>query len=232
MDLKNYYKIFFLMLIFLSIGFVIYAKNTPEKSFDNYNYYQKALEDQDQYVDNFALASKDGKFGFVNKQNDFIVSPKYEAAQNTLGDYFFVCKDKEGHKCAYMDKKTKKLLTGFKYIGCGNGDISEGFSEGMAKFVVVDENGEWKTGYIDKTGKEVIPAQYLYGGSFNEELANVELIKNGKKKVGYIDKTGQIVIPAKYSYGSSFKNGVAEVRLNKKIVKIDKKGKILNPNKD
>jgi hypothetical protein len=49
----------------------------------------------------------------------------------------------------------------------------------------VKTGGKW--GFIDKTGKEVIPPVYDYVGAFYEGLARVE--KN--RKCGFIDKTGK-----------------------------------------
>ena len=63
------------------------------------------------------------------------------------------------------------------------------FSEGLAG---VELNGKW--GFIDKTGKQVIPCKYDGVGSFEEGLALVSL--NFKR--GYIDKTGKQVIPCTY----------------------------------
>ena len=49
-------------------------------------------------------------------------------------------------------------------------------------------------GFIDKTGKEVIPIKYDAADNFSEGLARVQL--NGKW--GYIDKNGKEVLPIKY----------------------------------
>ena len=57
-----------------------------------------------------------------------------------------------------------------------------------------------KYGFIDKTGKEVIPIKYDNAWGFSEELANVRL----NNKWGFIDKTGKEVTPIKYDDASSF----------------------------
>ena len=56
----------------------------------------------------------------------------------------------------------------------------------------VEKNG--KRGYIDKTGREVIPCKYADAWDFQEGLALV--VKNGKRV--YIDKTGREVAPFIY----------------------------------
>jgi hypothetical protein len=60
------------------------------------------------------------------------------------------------------------------------------FSEGLA---VVNKLGRW--GYVDKTGKLVIPPRFRLAHQFNGGLALV-MIGN---RVGYIDKSGKFVWP-------------------------------------
>jgi serine/threonine protein kinase len=116
-----------------------------------------------------------------------------------------------------------------------------------------------KVGFIDKTGKEVIPCKYDDAGTFSEGLAAVEfngrwgfIDKTGEEvisckydekwpfseglaavelngKWGYIDKTGKEEIPCKYDYAWSFFEGTAEVQLNGKHGLIDKTGKEIAP---
>ena len=90
------------------------------------------------------------------------------------------------------------------------------FSEGL---VGAKLNGKW--GFIDKTGKEVIPFKYDYAEEFINGLARVKL--NGK--YGFIDKTDKEVIPFKYDDARSFRNGLMAVKLNGKWGFIDKSGK-------
>ncbi|MBQ5814588.1 MAG: WG repeat-containing protein, partial [Flavobacteriales bacterium] len=74
-------------------------------------------------------------------------------------------------------------------------DYVSGFFEGLA----VVEKGE-KKGYIDKTGREVVPCIYDDAWNFSEGLAYVR--KDGK--YGYIDKTGKEIASYKYDYVYDF----------------------------
>ena len=107
---------------------------------------------------------------------------------------------------------------------------TDNFYEGLARLWVYEKDGT-KTGYIDKTGKVVIPAEYGSAWEFSEGLAAVE--KDGK--IGVIDKTGKTVIPFQYSWaehGSSsmakplaeFHEGLATVLQDGKYGYIDKTG--------
>ena len=104
---------------------------------------------------------------------------------------------------AYADECVRPDVYGYDYIDC--------LSEGLARV----EKGEYpnkKFGFIDKTGKVVIPPIYDLAWHFSEGLAGVE--KNGKR--GFVDKTGKVVIPLIYDSAYSFSEGLAVVGKNGK----------------
>jgi len=81
------------------------------------------------------------------------------------------------------------------------------------------ETGEY--GFIDTTGKEVIPQIYDSLGGWSEGLCSVE--KDGKS--GVIDKTGTEVIPlGLYDYVWSVGEGLCGVRKGDKWGFINKQG--------
>ena len=95
------------------------------------------------------------------------------------------------------------------------------FYEGLAR--VEDANGKW--GFIDKTGKVVIPCQWNVALSFSEGLAGV---KDANGRYGFIDKTGKVVIPCQWKWADSFHEGLVLVQDdNGKWHKIDKTGKVV-----
>lgn len=92
------------------------------------------------------------------------------------------------------------------------------FSSGLA---VVKKSGKY--GYIDKMGKDIIPCQYDYAGSFLCGLAVVR--KNNK--YGYIDKTGRNKISYQYDYAENFSHDTALVKDGQKWQYINCKGEVL-----
>ena len=128
------------------------------------------------------------------------------------------------------------------------------FSEGLAPVKLND-----KYGFIDETGREVIPCKYDTICGFNDGLAQVCLNgkwglvdKNGRKviplkydnvclfyegfarvnlsgKWGFIDTTGKEVIPCKYDDAWNFFDGLAPVKLNRKWGYINKTGREVIP---
>ena len=149
----------------------------------------------------------------------------------------------EKDKFGFRIKSTGEVIVLPKY------DNARSFSEGLA---AVKLNGKY--GFIDKTGKEIIPLIYdnVWVWDFNEGLAKVKLNgkwfyidKNGKeiphlnnKSVNFRDdmaktelnnKNKQEIPPLKYDYISPFVEGLARVKLNGKYGFIDKTGKVVIP---
>lgn len=82
----------------------------------------------------------------------------------------------------------------------------------------VQKDGKW--GYINKTGKVVIPLQYDDAYSFYEGLAVVK--KDGK--YGFINKTGKIIVPLQYDDVGAFYEGLAWVYKDGEEFYINKQG--------
>jgi hypothetical protein len=114
-----------------------------------------------------------------------------------------------------MKQKWFVLLITFLYIGscCKAQELKP----------VKGVNGKY--GYLDDTGKEIVPFQYDYAGSFVEGLAKVEWDSHW----GFINQTGKIVVPFKYDYAISFSEGLACVLLNSHWGFVNKTGKEIIP---
>src|SRR5277367_3630367 len=81
-------------------------------------------------------------------------------------------------------------------------------------------------GYIDKSGKVVIPPKYEEASEFSESRAQVK--KDGKAL--YIDTTGNVVLDPHSSIGGNFSNGLANVMKNEnQWIYVDKDGKQVLP---
>ena len=91
------------------------------------------------------------------------------------------------------------------------------FNEG---FAAVQLNNKW--GYIDKSGKDVVPFKYDFAYDFHEGSALVEI----DQKYGFIDKTGKSITQFIYEYQSgNFCEGMSKVKRDGKWGFIDKSGK-------
>jgi hypothetical protein len=84
-----------------------------------------------------------------------------------------------------------------------------------------------KYGYIDRTGKLVLPVKYRGASRFSEGLAAVQLEKAGK--VGFIDATGKMVLEPEYDLADPFSQGLSGVLLGASWGYMDKSGKLAIP---
>src|SRR3989339_372347 len=82
-----------------------------------------------------------------------------------------------------------------------------------------------KWGYIDKTGRIIIPFKFDSAGIFSEGLVSVEQ----NDKVGFIDKAGRQVIPPRYDNAQPFSEGLASVMIKSQYGYIDRSGKMVIP---
>ena len=72
------------------------------------------------------------------------------------------------------------------------------FSEGLA--AMMKPGDKW--GYIDKTGKEVIPFVYGSAGCFHQGTALVGNLFGGQERYGLIDKNNSVVLPMEFESGA------------------------------
>lgn len=128
-----------------------------------------------------------------------------------------------------------KLVIEAKFEDAGD------FSEGLAPVKVRSEKTIWcppdatgdrsgstmMWGYIDRTGKLVIPAVFNSAEPFSEGVAMVRKCD----EAFFIDKTGQSVVSGHFTYASSFSGGLARIEAMTKDSLwwgyVDKTGKIV-----
>jgi hypothetical protein len=125
----------------------------------------------------------------------------------------------KGEKCGRMDAR------GHIVIPCEY-DLLIGQSN---KWGLTEVRKQGLVGYVDESGKEVIPCKYQSAGDFSEDVVNVRL----NNKWGYIEASGRQVIPHAYDIGLEFTEGLARVAIREGSAYyfgfIDKKGKVVIP---
>ncbi len=157
-----------------------------------------------------AAVERDGKWGFIDCDDDLVVSFKYDA----VDDY------KEG--CAAVSVNGKwgfinlygREITPLKYD-----KVSFFFNE----YATVKLNEKW--GIVDNKGREIVPPKYDYVSLFVGSLARVR----AGKKWGFVNKSGEEVIPLKYDDIGAFYCDLARVKLNNKWGFVNEKGKVIVP---
>lgn len=161
-----------------------------------------------EFKDNFAIAKKGTKLGYINTKGKEITQFKFDKAEDFVNGF---AKVQIGEAMGFIDT-TGKEITEIKFIRLRN------FQEGFATASLEDIG---RTGFIDRTGKMSSRFNYDNAGSYNEGLAWIEL----KGKVGFLNKNGDEVIKPKYDLVTDFKKGFAIVSKKQLYGCVDKNGK-------
>ena len=211
-------------------------------------------------------------WGFIDHQGNLVIPPTFDQA-DAFTEGVALVETRDG-TFAYIDRTGKtqfvakgedgKPLEAVFMIVRWRGYKEQAFSfhEGLARIKVgaheihssfageanlkyhgfYYEGGKW--GFIDKTGKVVIPPQFDWTMEFSEGLAAVVIHTETRtpnpnsgedirttSKWGYIDPTGKMVIKPQFDCAGTFENGLAQVTIesdswqDRKIGYIDKTGK-------
>lgn len=189
---------------------------------------------------------EDGKQGLKDKNGSVIIEPVYlsvthcteeifisDSTSRKGGGFWFVYTYQDGIDKAGCFNEKGTPLTPVKYNGINC------FNDGMAR-VGLDN----KYGFIDTTGKEVVPLKYDEASSFYRERASIALnkgkrtviddrtdksVKETVRKYGVINTGGKQIVPVKYEQVVLFQNTEIAVKRNGKYGLLDKKGKKLLP---
>lgn len=126
-----------------------------------------------------AIISKDGLWGLIDSTSRYIVKPTYDYINDFVeGIAVFT----QAKSMGIMDEWGNVIPTKtYSFIS--------DFSDGLAVVSMNKDDGTILYGYIDKTGKEVIPLTFSQATSFKDGYALIQTIK-GTYEI--IDKTGRV----------------------------------------
>ncbi len=172
-----------------------------------------------------------GFWGYIDKTGKTVIEPRFGLASRFSEGLARVMSN--GRLVAYINK-TGEIVIPPRYCYMGDsGDFTEGlayveFIPGCISFSHSHVDRRTEYGYIDKTGKMILPR--LGGGAwFVEGLAPVG---STNSKFGYMDRQGKTIIEPQFANAMSFDKGLAYVVIDKKNVYIDKTGKtVIDPPK-
>ena len=139
------------------------------------------------------------KYGYIDKAGKMVIQPMFGASRFSEG--LAAVQLRQGEKVGYIDEAGKPGRSRAQF------DLADPFSEGLA---AVMRDHQW--GYIDKTGKMVIPTTFGLARPFSEGLAGVVVTHGTSGLYGYINPSGKFVIDPRYEAATPFGDGVAAVR--------------------
>lgn len=145
----------------------------------------KSTEQLFSFSEGFARVTSKGKIGYINKDGKMVIPATWDSAGSFNEGLAWV---KSGKNYYFIDANGEKTIT-CNVSNLNSNDPFGSFEDGMAYV----RNTSYDLGFIDKTGKLVIPIKYNFGRNFSNGYAPVQDAKT--EKWGIIDKQGKTVVP-------------------------------------
>ena len=148
-----------------------------------------------------------GKYGYVDSSSGkMVIEAKYDEAHPFSEGLAYVAMRRQG--CRYIDKSGRVAISPEN----SGRDFHEGLAVAAGKVATSGSDAnKTKWGFIDHTGKFVIPPQFDEVYDFSQGLAKV----HKEFKFGFIDCAGRVVIPLQFSNATVFSEGLAAAKPSK-----------------
>jgi WG containing repeat len=182
------------------------------------------------FSEDLAAVQIESGWGYIDQNGSVVIPPRFRSATPFREG---LAKVRGEMGAAFIDKEGKLVIQERRSFHFSTNQVS-GFSDGRAMFLTTPEwADESLVGFMDRTGKVVIPPQFNHVCQFSEGLAAVGLTD---RKLGFIDLSGKLVIQTQFEFTENFFSeglaGVLEVvHLPWGTIKIwgfiDKTGKIV-----
>ncbi len=158
------------------------------------------------------VKAKNGRWGYINIKGEIIIPTKFQKCLQ-FTDNLAVVFDDESKQYYFLNVKGERVKAELPKFTINGGYYSNGnslFADGL----LAVENGKW--GYLNNSGKLVIPVQYIEASVFNSGYAIVKTTK----EYFIIDTNGKqtpINVPGVTSV-NHFSEGLAPYANNKSLV--------------
>jgi hypothetical protein len=135
---------------------------------------------------------RNSRFGYLSTKMQWVVEPMYVQAQDFSDGIAWVRGNPQGgdYKWGAINTNGKGIIP-FEFS-----KAPEPFSEGLAHVTCSDDRG----GFVDRTGKLVIPCQYTEVGRFVNGHARV--LGGANNTTSLIDKQGNVVVTFREAVGN------------------------------
>ena len=160
------------------------------------------------------------RIGFINESGEIVIKPQFDpkyVVYYGFADGVFWVRYPDTDRFVLINKNGDVISEkSYEKVGSfhdGLGTVYEGYNHG----------------WIDSTGKEVIPCIYIGDPWFYDGLACVCPAESEIESYGYINKKGEIIIPFQFKQPgfSGFENGEARAWVNGKTCLINIKGEVV-----
>ncbi|MFT6323070.1 MAG: hypothetical protein ACI9GM_001429 [Salibacteraceae bacterium] len=173
-----------------------YVNEQGERNSDN-NY-----EEATPFIENYAAVRIENKFGFIDRNEQIVISPQYDFAQSTYFGFFVA----NGVDSFLINLNNHRIPDGI----CG----TIGGSRSMTLKVVFENNG--KQGVLNEIRDTIIPPKYSKVEVI--DYSEVIVVYNEKCEIALFNKEGKKVLsPSQLDSVGNYKNGTVPIYLRGKI---------------
>lgn len=162
--------------------------------------------------------------GYVDRAGKVIEPPTYQHGSLMFrGDWVAVFRD---GKAGYLNLRSR-ASTGLIFDEVADDYQRSLFSEGPEPARI---GGKW--GFVDETGKFVIPPRFDGAKGFGEDglaIVQVDDPAGSVRREGFIDRAGKVVVPARYDMLRPYGGELAAFRLGAKWGALDREGREVIP---
>jgi hypothetical protein len=158
------------------------------------------------FSEDLAAVQIKGGWGYIDQNGSVVIPPRFISA-TTFREGLAKVRGEMG--AAFIDKEGHLVIQERPGFHFSTNQVG-GFSDGRAMFLTTPEwTDESLVGFMDRTGKVVIPPQFNHVCQFSEGLAAVGL---PDRKLGFIDLSGKLVIQTQFEFSENyFSEGLAGV---------------------
>lgn len=142
-----------------------------------------------------AIVQEAGKYGLINIKGDYVVTPTYDSINKFCEMRAIFTKD---DMMGVIDERGV-VITKKKYNFIGD------YKEDRAIFAISLNKEDYRYGYINLDGEEVISPRYLMADDFNDGTA---VVKVNDKMYSLINKDGVVLNNYNYEYLNQYGNGL------------------------
>lgn len=163
------------------------------------------------------FSKENSRYGYIDRSGQWVIEPQFFSAYPFVNGLAVVKsigklsnpypggatigeRDDEERQFLIIDQTRKTVFTFDKTVR-----RVQGFSEGLAAVEVYQKKGPPLTGFVDKTGKFILPPKYPFVDNFKDGLA--QFLLDGKWT--FMDKTGKVAFSTVYQVSYGFERGLA-----------------------